>query len=59
MILYVDNNSLLFNTREDMIKGITIYIGIIAKFSLTIDTRKGTKNSKTKAIFIPSITKLK
>ena len=54
ILLCIDNSTLLFKSREDMIKGTTIYISIIAKFGLTVHTSLGNKKSKMEAIFIPS-----
>ena len=55
----MDDESLPFNSQEDMIKGTTICIQIMAKFGLTIHAGRGEKQSKTEALFILSTSIIK
>ena len=47
---YIDNSTLLFNTREDLIIVTKIFTDVIAKFNLIIDIGLSKKSSKAKVI---------
>ena len=51
-------STLPFSLREDMILGTKIYVSAIAKFGLTAHAGSKEKSSKTKVIFISSISNL-
>ena len=57
-LLFMDDGALPFNSRDDLINGAIICINIMAKFGLTIHTGKGSKSSKTEAVFFPSYEKI-
>ena len=51
ILLFADDSSLLFNSREDIIKESIIYINVIVKVRLTIHTNCRNKSSRTKVVF--------
>ena len=54
ILLFMDDGSLPFESREDAIKGTKLCITIMEKFGLTVHTGNKNKRSKTEALFIPS-----
>ena len=57
-LLFIDDDALPFSSRNDLINGAIICINIMAKFGLTIYTGRGSKVSKTEAVFFPSYEKI-
>ena len=52
-MLFADDCALLFNTREDMIKGANYLYHHLRRFGLLMHIGKGTVASKTEAMFFP------
>ena len=55
----MDNRAISYASKEDMIKGTTVAIGIFAKFDLTVHIEIAKKASKTEAVFFPRFIILK
>lgn len=53
ILLYIDDDAILFASRRDAILGIKLCIDVFKKFRLTIHTGTKKKASKMKAVFFP------
>jgi len=59
MLTYVDDGAMIFDTRNNLIRGSSIACRIMAKWGLTVYVGYDRKKSKTETMFIPSTIILK
>ena len=52
--LYVDDGAFIFNTREDMKKGLDLIFSNFARFGLEMHIGRGSTSSKTECVFFPA-----
>ena len=52
--LYADDCAIFFETREDMVTGISYLFSHLRKFGLKMHVRAGTTASKTEAMYYPT-----